>query len=284
VVKASGLALGKGVFICHTVEESENAIRAIMIDSTYGDAGYTIVIEDYLEGAEVSIHALCDGTRSVIFPATQDHKQVFDDDQGPNTGGMGVIGPVAWITEQHMQTIQTKIVEPALHGLQQNGEPFAGCLYPGIMVTHDGPKVLEYNARFGDPETQVYMLLLEADLYEVLLACATGQLDPGKVSWKPGFAACVVLASGGYPANYQKDLPITGLDEAAAMEGVIVFHAGTTKDVRGYKTAGGRVLNVTAIGDTLDQALERAYAAVKKIDFEGMQYRTDIGRRSAPAL
>ena len=150
------------------------------------------------------------------------------------------------------------------------------------MITKDGPKVLEYNARFGDPETQVYMQLMDADLYEVLLACANGKLDPGMVSWKPGFAACVVLASGGYPANYEKGLPISGLEAAAGVEGVEIFHAGTTKDESGYKTSGGRVLGVTAIGDTIDQALERAYAAVEKIDFEGMQYRSDIGRRPAP--
>lgn len=282
VVKASGLALGKGVMICHDMAEAESAVRTIMVDNAFGEAGNQVVIEEYLEGQEVSVHALSDGDNAIIFPPTQDHKQIYDGDQGPNTGGMGVIGPVSWVNLQDLDFIATKVFQPALKGLSQNGEPFVGCLYPGLMMTQEGPKVLEYNARFGDPETQVYVRLLDTDLYELLRACANGTLDPTVVAWRPGFAACVVLASGGYPANYEKGLPISGLEEAAALEGVEIFHAGTSKDAAGYKTSGGRVLGVTAMGGTLDQALERAYAAVEKIDFDGMQYRTDIGRRPAP--
>lgn len=283
VVKADGLAEGKGVTICTTKQEIEAAIDKTMIQKAFGEAGSSVVIEDFLKGQEVSVHALCDGKQAVIFPTSQDHKQVYDGDKGPNTGGMGVIAPVPWVTRDNMETVRAKIVEPALKGLDERDSKFVGCLYPGLMIDGEDVNVVEFNARFGDPEAEVYMRLFEGDLYDVLVACADGNLDPATVTWREGFAVSVVLASGGYPGSYNKGVPITGIDEAEAQDNIVVFHAGTTiKDGR-LVTSGGRVLNVTATGATLDEALDKAYAAVKLISFEGMQYRTDIGRRPKAA-
>ncbi len=279
VIKASGLAAGKGVVICETVDEIEAAIDDIMVKRTLGDAGSQVVIEDFLKGQEVSVHALCDGDQSVIFPASQDHKQVFDGDKGPNTGGMGVIAPVSWVTSEHLKFVTDEIVQPALRGLAAKDASFTGCLYPGLMIDSDEIKLLEFNARFGDPEAEVYMRLLDGDLFEIFKACAEGRLDPSMVKWKPSFAATVVLCSKNYPASYPKGLPITGIEEAEKLDDIVVFHAGTVREGDVVKTAGGRVLNVTATGDTLEQALDKAYAAVKLINFDGMHYRTDIGKR-----
>jgi phosphoribosylamine--glycine ligase len=279
VIKADGLATGKGVIIAHSEAEIDAAIDEIMVDKAFGEAGNTVVVEDFLKGQEVSLHALCDGRQSVIFPASQDHKQSFDGDQGPNTGGMGVIAPVAWVTDWHLQFVNDRVVKPALKGLRDKQAVFTGCLYPGLMIDGNQIEVLEFNARFGDPEAEVYMRLLDGDLYEIFTACAEGRLDPKSVSWKPGFAVTVVLASAGYPGSYPKGLPITGIDEAEKMDGVVVFHAGTAVKDGQLVTAGGRVLNVTATGVSLDEALDKAYAAVKLIHFDGMHYRTDIGRR-----
>ncbi|MEK7594050.1 MAG: phosphoribosylamine--glycine ligase [Patescibacteria group bacterium] len=279
VIKADGLAEGKGVTICATEEEVEAAINKTMVDKAFGDAGNTVVVEDFLKGQEVSIHALCDGQEAIIFPASQDHKQVNDGDQGPNTGGMGVIAPVEWVTESHMEIARDSIVEPALKGLKASGAEFSGCLYPGLMVDGEDVNVIEFNARFGDPEAEVYMRLLDSDLYEILLACAEGRLQPSEVKWKNSFAATVVLASGGYPLKYQKGLPISGIEDAEKLDDIVVFHAGTVREDDVVKTAGGRVLNVTATGSTLDEALDKAYAAIKLINFDGMHYRTDIGKR-----
>lgn len=281
VVKASGLALGKGVIICQTREEAQEAINKMMKDNAFGDAGSTIVIEEFLEGKEVSIHVLSDGNQAIIFPPSQDHKQLHDGDKGPNTGGMGVFAPVVWVSKEQLNEIETRVVKSILEGLASNDTPFAGCLYPGLMLNDAGPKVLEYNARFGDPETQVYMRLMDADLYKLLLSCTEGNLDPASVTWKNGFAVCVVLASGGYPGEYKKGLSISGINEAEKIDGVVVFHAGTTKGVSGIKTSGGRVLNVTATGETLDDAINKAYEAVDRVNFDGMQYRKDIGHREA---
>ncbi|MEK7600154.1 MAG: phosphoribosylamine--glycine ligase [Patescibacteria group bacterium] len=279
VIKADGLAAGKGVVICYSVAEIEEAIDEIMIKRNLGAAGDTVVVEDFLKGQEVSVHALCDGNQSVIFPASQDHKQVFDGDKGPNTGGMGVIAPVSWVTDKHLEFVTDKIVQPALQGLADKDASFTGCLYPGLMIDGDEIKLLEFNARFGDPEAEVYMRLLDGDLYEIFKACAEGRLDPSMVTWKSSFAATVVLASKGYPASYPSGLPITGIEEAEKLDDIVVFHAGTTREGDVVKTAGGRVLNVTALGDTLEEALDKAYAAVQLINFDGMHYRTDIGKR-----
>jgi phosphoribosylamine--glycine ligase len=283
VIKADGLAEGKGVTIAENVEQATETIQKDMVDKVFGDSGNQIVVEDFLKGAEISIHALSDGNRALIFPTSQDHKQIRDGDQGPNTGGMGVIAPVPWVTDEHMKLVEQKIVQPALDGLKEKGEPFIGCLYPGLMVDGDAVNVVEFNARFGDPECEAYMRLFEGDLYEVLTACSRGELDPAAVSWKAGFAVAVAVASGGYPGSYEKGKVITGIKEAEEQADVVVFHAGTKQEGDEYQTSGGRVLYVTATGDTLDQAILKAYKGVEAIQFEGMQYRSDIGRRPAPA-
>lgn len=279
VVKADGLAEGKGVTVCHTDDDLEDAIDRTMVRKSFGEAGASIVVEDFLEGQEVSVHALCDGRTAVIFPASQDHKQIYDGDEGPNTGGMGVIAPVAWVTRKHLEYVDTKIVRPALRGLAGQKADFRGCLYPGLMIDGDTVNVVEFNARFGDPEAEVYMRLLDSDLYDILTACADGNLDPGSVKWKSGFAATVVAASPGYPGKYPKGLPITGIEEAEKLDDIVVFHAGTAIKDGELVTSGGRVLNVTAIGETLEAALQKAYKAIGLIRFEGIHYRTDIGRR-----
>jgi len=282
VIKADGLATGKGVIIASNEAEIDAAIDSIMINKVFGSSGDKVVIEDFLNGQEVSVHALCDGHQSVMFPASQDHKQIFDGDKGPNTGGVGAFAPVEWVSESVLQDINARVVQPALNGVREQGAAFTGCLYPGLMLDGEDVKVIEFNARFGDPEAEVYMRLFDGDLYEILRACATGTLDPKMVSWKPGFAVSVVLASPGYPGDYPKGLPITGIGEAETQADIVVFHAGTAVKDGTLVTAGGRVLNVTATGATLEQTLEKAYAAVKLIHFEGMHYRTDIGRRSSP--
>lgn len=281
VVKADGLAEGKGVTVCQTVGDIEAAIDKTMVQKKFGEAGSSVVIEDFLKGQEVSVHALCDGKNSVIFPASQDHKQIFDGDKGPNTGGMGVIAPVAWITEEQINFVKEHAVLPALKGLREHDANFVGCLYPGLMIDGNEIKLLEFNARFGDPEAEVYMRLLESDLYDILTACAEGNLDPNSVKWKPGFAVTVVAASPGYPGQYPKGLPITGIEEVEKLDDIVVFHAGTAIKDGQLVTNGGRVLNVTATGATLDEALDKAYSAIKLIHFDGMHYRTDIGRRPA---
>lgn len=279
VVKADGLAEGKGVTVCQTTEDIEAAIDKTMVRKQFGAAGSSVVIEDFLKGQEVSVHALCDGQRAVIFPASQDHKQINDGDQGPNTGGMGVIAPVPWVTQKHLDYVDKNIVQPALDGLAKQNADFTGCLYPGLMIDGDEVNVVEFNARFGDPEAEVYMRLLDSDLFEILKACAEGRLDPASVTWKQGYAVTVVLASPGYPGSYPKGLPITGIEEAEKLDDIVVFHAGTAVKTGQLVTNGGRVLNVTATGATLDEALDKAYSAIKLIHFEGMHYRTDIGHR-----
>jgi phosphoribosylamine--glycine ligase len=280
VIKADGLAEGKGVTVCQTAQDIDEAINKTMVDKKFGEAGSSVVVEDFLKGQEVSVHALCDGQRAVIFPASQDHKQINDGDQGPNTGGMGVIAPVPWVTMQHLEYVDTNIVQPALRGLAKQNANFKGCLYPGLMIDGDDVNVVEFNARFGDPECEVYMRLLESDLYDILTACADGNLDPDSVRWSKDYAVTVVAASGGYPGKYEKGLPITGIEEAEKLDDIVVFHAGTAVKDGKTVTNGGRVLNVTATGETLDAALEKAYKAIKLIKFDGMHYRKDIGRRS----
>lgn len=281
VIKADGLATGKGVIIAETHDDIKKAIDDIMVTRIFGESGDAVVIEDFLRGQEVSIHAFCDGNDAIIFPASQDHKQVYDGDKGPNTGGMGVIAPVSWVTPKHLEEARQRVVLPALKGLRDHNAPFTGCLYPGLMIDGDILNVVEFNARFGDPEAEVYMRLFDGDLFDVFMKCAHGELDPSAVSWKAGFAVSVVLCSGGYPGNYAKGLPITGIEEAEKLDDIVVFHAATKRSNGQILTDGGRVLNVTATGDTLEQALDKAYAAVKVIHFDDMHYRTDIGRRNA---
>src|SRR3989338_1193058 len=276
VVKASGLALGKGVYVCETVGEAEKALKEIMIDHAHKDAGAEVVVEDFLDGEEISVHALSDGKEYLMFPASRDYKRIGEGDTGKNTGGMGTIAPVLGADDPMMGDIQKTLVGPALENLASQGMPFSGLLYPGLKMTSKGPKVLEFNARFGDPETQVYMRLMKTDLLDILEACADGKLAGKRVEWNAGFAVNIILASEGYPDAYKKGFPITGIDEAEKVPGVVVFHAGTSYD-SALKTSGGRVLGVSAVGGTLQIALERAYAAADSIQFEGKYFRRDIG-------
>ncbi len=280
VIKASGLALGKGVTICHTMEEAEEVLRDLMINKTLGQAGTEVVIEQFLQGPEFSIHAFCDGENFKLLPPAQDHKSIFNGDKGPNTGGMGTIAPLPWVSQELLNEVAEKIVKPTLEGLKKLGSPFVGLLYPGLMLTKEGPKVIEFNARFGDPETQSLMRLLKTDLLEILEACVDGNLDKLNIEWNNKYACCIALASGGYPGKYEKGLPISGIEEASKMENVIVFHAGTKISDDQLVTNGGRVLGVSVTADNLKSALDKAYEAAKLIHFDGMHYRTDIGAKS----
>ena len=276
VVKASGLALGKGVTVAQSKEEAQEAVRECFAGK-FGEAGKSVVIEEYLEGFEFSVHALCAGTEVLMFPSSMDHKRIGEGDVGANTGGMGTIAPVPGIGDEVMEDIRVRIVVPLLEELSKRGRPFSGLLFPGIMLTSDGPRVLEFNARFGDPETESYMRLLESDLLPVLLACAQGSLGGVLLAWKKETAVCVMLASRGYPGSYEKGKEITGI---TAEEPVVVFHAGTKEDGEKLLTNGGRVLGVSALEATLTDARTAAYEAVRQISFEGIQYRGDIGRRA----
>jgi phosphoribosylamine--glycine ligase len=276
VIKADGLAQGKGVFICRTVPAAEDALHQLMVTRRFGAAADSVVIEELVEGNEISLHALCDGRTTMMFPAAQDHKAALDGGLGPNTGGMGAVAPVPYVDGKDLAAMRSSIVEPALRRL---GEPFTGCLFPGVMLTPRGPKILEYNARFGDPETQCYMRLLKSDLFDLLWACTEGTLERQKVVWYKHYAVCVVLASAGYPGPSRTGVPIVGIKRAERIKGVTVFHAGTARHAAndGLVTAGGRVLGVTATGKTLRAAIVRAYRAAAMIRFDGMRYRTDIG-------
>lgn len=256
------------------------AVDNILKKKIFGQAGDKIIIEEYLEGPEISIHAFSDGKSFVLFPPAQDHKRAYDNDEGPNTGGMGTIAPVPWVTERLMREIGDRIVKPAFRGLSKRGRKFIGVLFPGIIITADGPKVLEYNARFGDPETQSYMRFLKTDLLDILLACTTHKLKNIKIEWGKEVACCVVMASGGYPGKYKTGIEISGLSKAEKEKKTILFYAGTTQKGNRYFTNGGRVLGVTAIGKNLENSLMSAYKAVRKIKFDGMQFRKDIGEKS----
>ncbi|MDP7011671.1 MAG: phosphoribosylamine--glycine ligase [Verrucomicrobiota bacterium] len=280
VVKADGLALGKGVLVCSTMEEAEAAIDSVMIDKAFGEAGNHIVIQEFLEGVEISLHVLCDGRTAILFPTSQDHKRALDGDKGLNTGGMGTYSPAPFLSEEELQAATRAVVDSWLVGCRSEGIDFRGMLYPGLMLTADGPKVLEFNARWGDPETQVYLMRLETDLVDLFEACIDRRLAEMDVRWKSQAAVCVVMASGGYPGSYEKGLPISGLEKADAMEDVKVFHAGTKLDDGHLVTSGGRVLGVTALGLTLLTARNAAYAAVDKIRFEGSHVRGDIAAKA----
>ena len=279
-VKADGLALGKGVLLCSNEAEAGRAIDEILVAKAFGAAGANIVIQEFLEGIEVSLHALCDGKTAKIFPTSQDHKRALDGDQGLNTGGMGTYSPTPFLTEAGLVKAAKQILDPVMQGCVAEGIDFRGILYPGVMLTKAGPKILEFNARFGDPETQVYLTRLENDLVELLDASVNGTLDKLELQWSPLASVCVVMASGGYPGNYEKGKVITGLDVAAKLPGVKVFHAGTALKENRIVTSGGRVLGVTALGKDLKAAQAAAYAAVETIQFPGAQFRRDIAAKA----
>jgi phosphoribosylamine--glycine ligase len=281
-VKADGLALGKGVLICSNLHEAEKAIDEILVRKSFGEAGRKVVIQEFLEGREVSLHALCDGKTAKLFPTAQDHKRALDGDQGLNTGGMGTYSPVPFLSEKEVQTVGNAILQPWLRGCAEEGILFRGILYPGVMLTRQGPKVLEFNARFGDPETQVYLTRLENDLFELLEASLDGTLENIAMKWSPMASVCVVMASKGYPGPIEKGKVIAGLEDAASLPDTKVFHAGTSRKENNVVTSGGRVLGVTAFGADLSSARHAAYEAVEKIHFEGAQFRRDIAQRALP--
>ena len=280
VVKADGLAAGKGVIVAATEDEAVDAVDLIMRKRAFGDSGNRVIIEECLVGEEASFMAFSDGTTVVPMASSQDHKRVFDGDKGPNTGGMGAYSPAPVVTPELEERIMREIMLPTVRGMKQEGSPYKGVLYAGIMVTEDGPKVLEFNVRFGDPEAQPLLMRLDGDLVEIMMAVAEGNLRPEMVGWKPEAAVCVVGAAKGYPGSYEKGTPITGLDEANRVPGVVVFHAGTADKEDKVVTNGGRVLGVTAIGHDVSEAIKRAYEGMSKIHFDGMHYRRDIGARA----
>jgi phosphoribosylamine--glycine ligase len=276
VIKADGLALGKGVIIAQHPQEAAAAIHRIMELRQFGDAGSRVVIEEFLTGQECSIHALIDGKNFLLFPGAQDHKRAFDNDSGPNTGGMGTFSPSGLLTAEMRERVVREIMQPFMSGLRDDGIRFQGLLFPGLMVTSDGPRVLEFNCRFGDPETQVLLPRLRTDLLDLLDATIDGSLDRCEVSWDDRAAVCVIMASGGYPGNYATGKVIAGIDEFRERDDVMIFHAGTKIENNRVVTAGGRVLGVTALASDLRSARDKAYDAVARIRFEGCHYRTDI--------
>ena len=267
--------------VAETRGEAAAAIRSMLVDGRFGDAGSEVVVEERLWGTEVSVLAFSDGTGFVVMPPAQDHKRIFDGDRGPNTGGMGAFVPSPFATEVLVDEVGDRIIRPTLDALSEAGTPYRGVIYFGLMLTDAGPKVLEINCRFGDPETQAVLPLLESDIFEVMLACADGSLDDVSVDWSRSASATVVMASAGYPTASAPPAPITGLDDVM-LEGCLVFHAGTDRIDGVTLATGGRVLGVTALGSTLAEATERAYAGVEAISFAGSHYRGDIGRRIAP--
>lgn len=279
-VKADGLALGKGVIICTSIPDANAAIDEMLVANKFGAAGRQVIIQELLEGMEVSLHAICDGKAAKFFPTSQDHKRIGEGDLGPNTGGMGTYSPTPFLTDKELADCSRLILAPWLKGCAAEGIDYRGILYPGIMLTKSGPKVLEFNARFGDPETQVYLPRLETDLYEVLDASVNGTLHRLEIKWRPEAAVCIVMASAGYPGAYEKNKPISGLAEAALLPDVKVFHAGTAEANGNIVTAGGRVLGVTAWAANLASARRKALEAVSKIRFDGAQFRRDIAAKA----
>ena len=280
VVKADGLAAGKGVMVCNTVEEAIQSVDKIMVEKIFGEAGNRIIIEEYLVGEEASYIAFTDGKTILPMASSQDHKSIFDGDRGPNTGGMGAYSPAPVVTDEVHEKIIEKILRPIIYGLEEEGRTYKGVLYAGLMI-HDGhPKVLEFNARFGDPETQPVLMRMKGDIVPILEACMRGTLSQHRIEWDSRPSVCVVMASKGYPEDYEKGKMIRGLGEVSQMEGVFVFHAGTTIKDGQRVTNGGRVLGVTGLGEDIPRAIERAYQAVKKISWDGVHYRTDIGQKA----
>ena len=278
VVKADGLAAGKGVVVAMTVDEANAAVEDMLSGNRFGEAGSTVVIEEFMEGEEASLLAFVDGKTVVPMIASQDHKRIFDGDKGPNTGGMGTYAPAPVLTDALRDEAMKTILEPMVGAMQKEGMPYVGCLYAGLMITAEGPKVVEFNARFGDPETQVVLPLLDSDLGQIMMACATGNLTAEMVKWKDSSAACVILASKGYPETSSKGDVIHG--DIKQHDTTIVFHSGTKLVGEAYVTNGGRILGVVGLGKDLRTALDRAYGRIEHINFEGMQYRTDIGAKA----
>lgn len=276
-IKADGLALGKGVIIARNRSEAELAIEDMIDRRRFGEAGRRIVLEEFLSGRECSLHAFVDGTSYLLFPTAQDHKQLYDGNQGPNTGGMGTCSPSLWLNEERLKEIEQTVMASFLEGIQKDQLGFRGLLFPGLMLTAKGPRVLEFNCRFGDPETQVLLPRLKSDLVDLLEATIDGRLRETRAEWESHAAVCVVMASAGYPGKYEIGKRIVGLRDADALQGVTVFHAGTRLSKNCVETAGGRVLGVTAIAESLPAAKRRAYDAVEKIEFDGRYYRRDIG-------
>lgn len=277
VIKADGLALGKGVLICETKADAEAGLKEIMLDKKFGDAGNSVVIEEFLEGPEVSVLSFCDGKTVVPMVSAQDHKRALDNDKGLNTGGMGTFSPGKFYTDELNEKCMNEIFAPSLKAMAAEGRPFIGILYFGLMLTKDGMRVIEYNARFGDPETQVVLPRLKTDLLDIMEACVDGSLDKLDIEWYDNAAVCVVLASGGYPTAYDKGFEISGLEDIKKRSDLIVFHAGTALKDGKFVTNGGRVLGITGIGSNLEEAIKTAYQGVEIVDFEKKHFRRDIG-------
>lgn len=280
VIKADGLAAGKGVFIIKNLEQAKDALDILMKEKKFGEAGRQVVIEEFLEGEEISILAFCDGKTIIPMISSQDHKRIFDNDQGSNTGGMGAYSPVPFYTTEIKEKVCREILKPTVKGLQNEGREYKGVLYAGLILTKNGPKVLEFNARFGDPETQVVLPRLKTDLVDILNAVIEETLHKINIEWEDNAAVCVVVASGGYPGKYQKGKPISGLERLKKMKNIIAFHAGTKFQDEEIVTSGGRVLGITAWDDTISKAKEKAYEGVEKIYFKDMYYRKDIASKT----
>jgi phosphoribosylamine--glycine ligase len=288
VVKADGLAQGKGVIVAKTIDAAKQAVKSIMQDRIFGDSGNRVIVEDCLEGQEASIIVVTDSKEVISLASSQDHKHIFDNDQGPNTGGMGAYSPPPVVTDRLFQDILEKVIYRIIDGLVKEGIDYKGALYAGIMITQEGPKVLEFNVRFGDPENQAITPRLKSDLIEAMLATAEGNLSKfkkfGGLKWDSRACVCVVCAAGGYPGDYEKGKEIVGLEEVAKMKDVVVFHAGTKRQNNKIFTNGGRVLGVTGLGKTIKEAITTTYKAVDKIHFEGMHFRRDIGRKAVGSM
>ncbi len=279
VIKADGLAAGKGAIVCITREEAEESLQKMMVQRIFGSAGKKVIIEEYLRGQEASVLAFTDGEKILPLVPAQDHKPIFDGDKGPNTGGMGAYGPAVLIDDEMLKTVQRKILEPAVKGMALEDRPYRGVLYAGLMITRQGPKVIEFNCRFGDPETQAILPLVNSDIVPILLGCSNGKIKKMTLEANNKFAVCVIMASGGYPGKYERGKEIIGLEREFGHD-VIVFHAGTKFMTGKVVTNGGRVLGVTALGDDIGDAINRAYRAVGKIAFDGAYYRKDIGYKA----
>ena len=280
VVKADGLCAGKGVIVCRTTEEALDAVNLIMINESFGDAGKKIVVEECLQGEEASFMVFTDGKDVLPMPSSQDHKPVFDGDKGPNTGGMGAYSPAPVVTEALEKQILGEIIRPTIEAMAGMGRPYRGVLYAGVMIDEGRAKVLEFNCRFGDPEAQPVVMRLKSDIVTVMEAVIDGDLSRLRLDWDPRAAVCVVMASKGYPRSYKNGIPISGLDEVKTLSDTVVFHAGTRKNAEKIVTHGGRVLGVTALGETIAEAIDRTYNAVQRIEWQGVHFRKDIGRKA----
>ncbi len=284
VIKADGLAAGKGVIIADDKKQARAGVEDMMEKKIFQEAGRSIIIEECLKGQEASILAISDGDHFVLLDSSQDHKRIFDQDQGPNTGGMGAYSPAPIVTDRLIGDIEKTIIAPVIEGMKKEGTPFKGVLYAGLMITDQGPKVLEFNVRFGDPEAQAVIPRIQSDLVEILLAACEGRLDQINIRWDPRFCVCVVMSSAGYPGAYEKKKEIAGLEHFLKAEDVVVFHAGTKRQEEKIITSGGRVLGVTALGEDIEKAIERVYQAVEKIHFDGCYFRRDIAAKALAGI